>query len=80
MALRPRFLYLWVRGSFPLPLVLVLPLFALEWSLMLVALIRKTRRLSSPVPFKALFALRWLPPMLLVWVQAGETEVRLGLW
>lgn len=80
VALRPRFLYLWVRGSFPLPLVLVVPLFALEWGLMLAALVRKTQRLSRPVPFKAFFALRLLPPMLLVWVQAGEVEVRLGLW
>ncbi|WP_243030213.1 hypothetical protein [Thermus altitudinis] len=80
--LRPRFLYLclWVRGPWPLPLVLILPLFALEWGLMLAVLLQKTRRLSRPVPFGAFFALRSLPPVALVWVQAEGVEVKVGLW
>lgn len=83
--LRPRFLYLVVRGPFPWPLPLVLPLFALEWALLLFLFLSKIRGLlrGQPlreVPLGAVFALRGLPPLVLLRVRTEEVEVRVGLW
>lgn len=83
--LRPRFLYLVVRGPFPWPLPVVLPLFALEWTLLLFLFLRSTRQAlrggpALGVPLGMVFALRGLRPLALVEVRAGEVEVRLGLF
>ncbi|MGC8966933.1 MAG: hypothetical protein ACP5JV_01115 [Thermus sp.] len=82
--LRLRFLYLWVRGPFPLPLFLALPLFALEWSLLLALFLRKTQALlrgkASRMPLGAVFALRGLPPLVLARVEAEGVGVTVGLW
>ncbi len=82
--LRPRFLYLGVRGPFPWPLPLVLPLCALEWALFLALFLLKTRRFlrggpALGVPLGRVFALRGLPPLPLVEVRVGALEVRLVL-
>lgn len=83
--LRPRFLYLVVRGPFPWPLPLILPLFALEWGLLTWLFLVKTRALfrGRPlrgVPLRAVFALRGLPPLALVRMALKEVEVKVGLW
>ncbi|TFU17215.1 hypothetical protein [Thermus tengchongensis] len=83
--LRPRFLYLVVRGPFPWPLPVLLPLFALEWILLAALFLFKTKALlrGRPLrglPLKGVFALRSLPPLALVWVAAEEVEVKVGLW
>ncbi|TBH17640.1 hypothetical protein [Thermus thermamylovorans] len=81
--LRPRCLYLVVRGPFPFPLFLPLPLFALEWALLLLLFLRRAPLGPHPRPLGPLlwgvFTLRLLPPLPLVEVRAGEVEVRLGL-
>ncbi|TFU26917.1 hypothetical protein [Thermus tengchongensis] len=83
--LRPRFLYLVVRGPFPWPLPVLLPLFALEWTLLAVLFLLKTKALlrGRPLrglPLKGVFALRGLPPLALVGIAAEEAEVKVGLW
>jgi len=83
--LRPRFLYLVVRGPFPWPLPVVLPLFALEWILLAALFLLKTKavlrgKTLRGLPLKEVFALRGLPPLVLVGIAAEEAEVRVGLW
>ncbi|WP_105316982.1 hypothetical protein [Thermus tenuipuniceus] len=81
--LRPRFLYLVVRG--PFPWLLFLPLFALEWALLAVLFLLRTRALLRErplrgVPWEAVFVLRGLPPLALVEVVAEGVNVKVGLW
>lgn len=83
--LRPRFLYLVVRGPFSWPLFLALPLFLLEWVLLLLLFLGKTRALLRGRPFQgmpleAVFALRGLPTLVLVGVVAEGVELEVGLW
>ena len=83
--LRPRFLYLAVRGPWPFPLYLVLPLFFLEWGLLLLLFLWKTRGLlrgrpGPRVPFLDLFALRGLPPLPLLSLEAEGVRLKVGLW
>lgn len=83
--LRPRFLYLRVRGPFPLPLVFSLPLCALKWGLLLALWVWKTRALFRggtpiPLPLDALWTFRVLPPLTLLEVEAEEVEIKVGLW
>ncbi|GAB5603390.1 hypothetical protein FJNA_19160 [Thermus sp. FJN-A] len=83
--LRPRLLYLRLRGPFPLPLFLALPLLAWEWALLLFLFLLKTRALlrGGPpwrVPLGAVFALRGLPPLVLVRVEREGVGVTVGLW
>ncbi len=73
-----------VRGPFPLPLFLGLPLLALEWGLLLALFLRKTRALlrgkALRTPLGAVFALRGLPPLVL-WELEGEgIGVKVGVW
>ncbi|MCS6868860.1 MAG: hypothetical protein NZ846_05490 [Thermus sp.] len=81
---RPRFLYLWVRGPWALPLLLFLPLSALEWGLALLLFLKKGQALFRgrpfPVPWRAFLALRLLPPTVLVAVEAEKVEVKVVLW
>lgn len=83
--MRPRFLYLVVRGPFPWPLPVVLPLFALEWILLAALFLLKTKavlrgKTLRGLPLKEVFALWGLPPLVLVGIAAEEAEVRVGLW
>ncbi len=82
--LRPRLLYLEVRGPWPLPLYLGLPLLLLEWALLLGIFVLKTRRLFRGVGpgggLVGVLALRRLPPLELLRVEAGRVRVRVGLW
>ncbi|NHK38921.1 hypothetical protein [Thermus thermophilus] len=84
ITLRPRFLYLRVRGPFPLPLFLALPLFALEWGLLLVLFLHKTRALlrgkALRTPLGAVFALRRLPPLVLLELEVERIGVKVGVW
>ncbi len=76
--LRPRLLLLRV-GGFRVPF----PLSALEWGLLLLLFLLKTRALLKGrrfgVPWRAVFALRALPPTLLLEVRLEGKEVRLEL-
>jgi hypothetical protein len=81
--LRPRFLYLAVWGPWPFPLYLALPLFLLEWGLLLF--LWKTRGLlrgrpGPRVPFLKVFALRGLPPTPLLSLEAEGVQLKVGLW
>lgn len=83
--LRPRFLYLEMRGPWPFPLFLVFPLFFLEWGLLLLLFLWKTRGLlrgrpGPRVPFLQVFALRGLPPTPLLYLEAQGVLVKVGLW
>ncbi len=83
--LRLRFLYLRVRGPFPLPFFLGLPLFALEWGLLLALFLRKTQALlrgkaASGMPLGAVFAFRRLPPLVLLELEGEGMGVKVGVW
>ncbi len=83
--LRPRVVYLLLRGSWGFPVVLVLPLFLLEWALLTLAFLLSIPGLG-PGRFRllgllrAVFALRLLPPLPLLEVRGEGVEVRLGLF
>ncbi|WP_236682814.1 hypothetical protein [Thermus filiformis] len=77
--LRPRVLYLEVRGPWPFPLYLLLPLFLWEWALLLALFVLRFRRRFS-VPWRAVFALRGLPPTPLWEVEVDGVRVRGGVW
>jgi hypothetical protein len=74
-----------MRGPWPFPLFLAFPLFFLEWGLLLLLFLWKTRELlrggpGPRVPFLQVFALRGLPPTPLLYLEAQGVLVKVGLW
>jgi len=83
-ALRPRFLYLWVWVG-KVPLGLLLPLCLLEGLFLGLLWVEKRRALRGQpprvsLPPRAVFALRALPPVVFLEVEAEGVKVKVGLW
>jgi len=78
--LRPRVLYLGVWGLWPFPLFLGLPLFLLEWTLLVLLLWKAWGKPGPRVPWGVVLAFRTLPPLLLFSLEVGRMRVKGGLW